>query len=164
MVFQEKQLFNNKWHIVLFSIIICLSIGSTILLFIQQKGHFFVLLPSGLSFVLILALWFSMQLKTRIDIHGIHYQYLPFHLKERHLDWNELQAVEIKGYRPLQDYGGWGIRFGGFDFNNILLNVAGKKGIYVQLKSGRRIMIGTQKPYEAEQALEHYQNRIIHTI
>lgn len=90
----------------LFSVIICLSIGSTVLLFIQQKDYFSVLLPSGLSFVLILVLWFSMQLKTRIDNDGIHYQYLPFHFKERHLDWNELQAVKINEYRPLQDDGG----------------------------------------------------------
>lgn len=158
MEYQETQRFNNTWHYVLFLAIIGLTIGTATFNYFYMESTRSSIIGGFSSFAIVCILWFSMKLKTRIDTTGIHYRYTPFHLKERTLNWNEIQTVEIKEYRPLQDYGGWGIRFKGFDFNNILLNVAGTKGIHVHLKSGKRIMIGTQQPYEADQALERFKS------
>ncbi|MFB6257265.1 MAG: hypothetical protein ABEH38_01110 [Flavobacteriales bacterium] len=34
------------------------------------------------------------------------------------------------------------------------MNVAGSKGIQLELKSGKRLLIGTQRPEEAKEALQ----------
>ena len=129
MEYQETQRFNNTWHYVLFLAIIGLTIGTAAFNYFYMESTRSSIIGGFSSFAIVCILWFSMKLKTRIDTIGIHYR-----------------------------YGGWGIRFKGFDFNNILLNVAGTKGIHVHLKSGKRIMIGTQQPYEADQALERFKS------
>lgn len=51
------------------------------------------------------------------------------------------------------DYGGWGFRFGLFGKGRAL-NVSGNKGIQLVLTDGTRLLIGTNKPDEARQALQ----------
>ncbi|MFN5983554.1 MAG: hypothetical protein ACK479_08820, partial [Fluviicola sp.] len=53
--------------------------------------------------------------------------------------------INVKQYSPFSDYGGWGLRFKILNFNDILLNVSGNKGIRIELKSGKKFMIGTQE-------------------
>jgi hypothetical protein len=51
----------------------------------------------------------------------------------------------VRKYKPLLEYGGYGIR--GFG-NNRALNIAGKTGLQLIFKDGRKLLIGTQKGLE----------------
>ena len=49
-------------------------------------------------------------------------------------------AVAMK-YKPISQYGGWGIKYG---FNGKAYNVSGNLGVKVFLKNGSNIMFGSQ--------------------
>ena len=49
------------------------------------------------------------------------------------------------------DYGGWGIKYG---LKGLAYNISGNFGIQLELKSGSKILIGTQKPDEVKKLLD----------
>jgi hypothetical protein len=51
------------------------------------------------------------------------------------------------------EYGGWGYRVGGKK-SGIAFNVSGNMGVQIELKNGKKILLGTRKPKEAEEALK----------
>jgi hypothetical protein len=62
-----------------------------------------------------------------------------------------LAEVKVREYRPLAEYGGWGVR--GFGKNRAL-NVSGNFGLQLVMKDGAKMLIGTQKPQELEDFLK----------
>jgi hypothetical protein len=95
---------------------------------------------------IVFAFLLSSRLKTKIDFQGIHVSFYPFIWKERTFLWEELASVSVREYRPIAEYGGWGLR--GFGKNRAW-NVRGNQGIQLVFKSGKKLLIGTQKPKEA---------------
>jgi hypothetical protein len=95
----------------------------------------------GLAIVVavIILLW-MMKLTTRVDETGIQYSFFPFHLKPKMLTWEEIGTAYMRNYKPLTEYGGWGIRISS---NGKAFNVKGKRGLQLTLKNGKKILIGT---------------------
>lgn len=68
----------------------------------------------------------------------------------------------VRTYDALSEYGGWGLK-GGALWNNSkgkAINVSGNIGIQLELKNGKKLLIGTQKKKEAENVLLNYQTKI----
>ncbi|MFO0910074.1 MAG: hypothetical protein U0794_17310 [Isosphaeraceae bacterium] len=63
-----------------------------------------------------------------------------------------VQKIEVVSYRPLADYGGWGIR-SGRDGERVL-NARGNRGVRLDLGDGTRLLIGSQKPELLAVAIE----------
>lgn len=156
MKFTEIQRFNRPWHWVVFIFLlalVALSFKTTDNLIGAARLSAYW----GTAVVcLVCVLWLAMRLETRIDSDGLHYRYFPFHLQTRHLSWDDIDSITVKNYRPLAEYGGWGLRFRGFDFSDVLLNVSGRTGIRVYLKNGKKRMIGTRKGEDAQQAIDTF--------
>ena len=55
-----------------------------------------------------------------------------------------VQRIEVVSYRPLLDYGGWGIRTG--RDGERVLNARGNRGVRLDLADGTRLLIGSQRP------------------
>ena len=105
-----------------------------------------------IGFIIVLILFLAVflllgfaNLATAIDIKGITYRYYPFHLKYHTISWDEIEEYEVIKYNPIRDYGGWGVRFGK---GGKAFNVSGDKGLQLYLKTGKNILIGTQKDKE----------------
>ena len=98
----------------------------------------------------ILLLVFFTTLKTEISSEGIGYRMWPFHTKKKLIPWSEIESAEVKQYKPLRDYGGWGMRI---STNGRAYNIKGNIGIQIQLISGKSLLIGTQKGREVEHVL-----------
>jgi hypothetical protein len=94
-------------------------------------------------------LWYT-RLDTIIDFEGLTYRFAPFHRSPRHISWDKVTVAVVRQYRPIVEYGGWGLRWG---FSGLAYNVSGNMGLQLILENRRRILIGTQKPEELEQAL-----------
>jgi hypothetical protein len=62
----------------------------------------------------------------------------------------EVRQAEAVEYRPVVEYGGWGIR--GFGKKRAL-NSRGNRGVLLTKQDGSTIMIGSQKPRELLDAL-----------
>lgn len=105
------------------------------------------IVPLGAIFLVI-----SLRLQTRVDKEGIHYRMYPLHRRFREIRTGEIAKWEVKKYHPIRDYGGWGIRTG-FYKKGSAFNIAGDMGAYFELKDGKKILIGTQRPEEMRSAL-----------
>lgn len=104
-----------------------------------------VLLPLGIG----LLIWVS-KLETEVRQDGLYVRYFPFHTHFRRFGAGDLSDYHARKYRPLLEYGGWGIRCG---FNGRAYNVSGNEGVQLVFRNGKRLLIGSAKPSELETAI-----------
>jgi hypothetical protein len=90
----------------------------------------------------ILLLFGSMRLDTRIDEGFLRYRLFPLHRTERTIPWASVERAWVREYRPIREYGGWGLRTG---LRGGAVNIAGTTGLQLVLRDGRRLLIGTQR-------------------
>jgi hypothetical protein len=100
----------------------------------------------GLAFLLFFAV---LGLRTEVREDGIHLRFFPLHLSERYIPAAELTGFDAREYRPLAEYGGWGIRRGR---NGWAYNVRGTDGVELRYR-GKTLLVGTQRPREFIDAL-----------
>ena len=51
------------------------------------------------------------ELRTEVRDDGLHVQFFPI-LPRRRYGWQEIESAEARSYRPIREYGGWGLRHG----------------------------------------------------
>lgn len=158
IIFSENQKFRQLW---LWFVIVSAA-GLTFYSFIYQivLGKNFsnspisnsklilTVLLSGLSLPLF---FFLTELRTRVTEEGLYVKFFPFHLKWLFISVDDIENFKKIKYRPVLEYGGWGIRIG---VNKKAYNVSGNKGIELTLSNGKRLLIGTQRPGEFESAMQ----------
>ena len=95
------------------------------------------------------ALLAMAKLVTDVDERGIH---VSFHLlwPTRHIPFDDVQRAHATEYSPLVDYGGWGVRL---SWRGWAFNTGGAEGVLVETKSGKRIMIGSRRAKDLEEAI-----------
>ncbi len=155
IIFYEEQRFNQPW-------IWVLLVGLNLLIgwgVIQQLAFEIpwgtnpapdaVLISIQAMPILLLILFIVFHLKTIISQDKINIIFVPFVNKT--IRWKEVEKAYIRQYKPLMEYGGWGIRRG---LSGRAYNVKGKTGLQLQLKSGKKILIGTQKGEELKRLLD----------
>ena len=158
MIFKEVQYFRQWW--ILF--IVCTSTLIPLVFVVRQLIHektfafgappVVVIVIVAFILLSVLGLLIFLHLETTITSQEISYHFSPLPVKTRHILWEEVDHVYIRKYRPIGEYGGWGIR--GLSDKNRAFNVSGEMGIQLVLKNGNRILLGTQKPREVEQFLK----------
>ncbi len=164
-VFKEEQRFSQLWLIILIIFSSLVPIGVVINEYQKDEKPFSLEMVLLIIFVILLplAIVFVFKLSTRIDEQGIHYRFFPFHFSDKKISWNEISKAYVRTYDPLGEYGGWGLKGGNF-FNKskgTAINVAGDIGIQLELKNGKKLLIGTQKENEAKSVIQTYQNNIL---
>jgi hypothetical protein len=82
---------------------------------------------------------------------GIYIKLFPFHWSPRRIDFAEVKSCEVRTYRPIREYGGWGIRRGR---QGRAYSIKGIQGVQLELASGDRVLIGSQKSDELFIAIE----------
>jgi hypothetical protein len=112
---------------------------------INDWGVVVLWLLTGIGAPLLL-LW--MHLETVVEPGGISVGLLPF--TRRKIAAEEIDRFYARTYKPLREYGGWGLRGRG---NNRAYNMSGDQGLQLELTNGDRILIGTQRPHELEAAI-----------
>ncbi|MEM1340172.1 MAG: hypothetical protein AAF634_17640 [Bacteroidota bacterium] len=107
------------------------------------------------SIVLTTVLFFLLKLETSIDERGIAYRFYPFQFGMKLIQWDAITTCITRRYKPMLEYGGWGYRMG---TRGKALNVKGNIDIQIELKSGKRILIGTQKREHPDRVISKYFN------
>lgn len=100
-----------------------------------------------LSILLMLALFWAMNLKTVISKDGVFVKFFPFHVKYNFYSWDTISKAYVREYSPLGEFGGWGVRFGR---NCKAYNVKGQKGLQLEFSNNKKLLIGTQKADELD--------------
>jgi hypothetical protein len=91
------------------------------------------------------------KLSTEVRREGLFIRYFPFHLSFRKISLEKVKKCEARTYKPIREYGGWGIRFGS---RGKVYNVKGNRGVQFEFLNGNRLLIGSQKPDVFIQALD----------
>ena len=89
-----------------------------------------------------------MKLETTITNNGISFRFYPIHLSFKYYSWEEIENAYVREYSPMREFGGWG--FKGSRDGIKAFNMSGNKGLQVDLKNGKRFLIGTKKKNEME--------------
>jgi hypothetical protein len=104
---------------------------------------------------LVFTFLFTSRLETKLDEHGISYRLFPFQLKTRFIAWDEINCAQVRKYDPLGEYWGWGIKG---TRKNRAINIAGDIGLQLELKNGRKLLIGTLQKEKMERVVEKIQS------
>jgi len=113
------------------------------------------LIAGGLIPLLLLLLFRRIRLDTTIDEEGIRVYFAPF--SKKFFAWSEIENAWVREYKPLLEYGGWGIRFGA---KGTAYNIAGNQGLQLELRNGRRFLIGTQDAAHLQRVLDNHRDHI----
>lgn len=97
--------------------------------------------------LLLSILLLNLRLETVIKTDGIYVRFFPFHIKYKYYSWSSLTKSYVRQYSPIVEYGGWGLRLGGFGHGKAY-NVSGDKGLQLEFTNGQKLLIGTNKPDE----------------
>lgn len=123
----------------------------------DQPMDKWAILPMIMAPSLVLALMLVFKLKTYADEKVIRFSFFPFHFKSREINWDEVERAYVREYKPIREYGGWGLRSS--IRNGRAYNVSGNKGIQLELNSGKKILIGTQLASEIELLFLHLRKK-----
>ena len=157
-IFKERQGFRQIWLWLLLAGINVLSIYKIIRQTAESQQNNSNLLNSSDLFIefgvilLVTLLIAIIRLETQIKQDGIYVRFFPFHLSFKKYAWDKISKSFVKQYNPIRDYGGWGLRLGLFGKGRAF-NISGNRGIQLIFTNGKRLLIGTNKPDKAKEAL-----------
>jgi len=111
----------------------------------------------------LLLLFITLRLQVEIREDGVHFRFLPVIRRWRTISKAEIERYEIGKYKPIAQYGGWGIRYG-FRKYGRAYNVAGNIGMKLFLKNKKIILLGTQRSQALSYAMEKLmaENKVYH--
>jgi hypothetical protein len=96
-------------------------------------------------------LWI-LRLTVTVADGGIHIRYYPF--VDRTIPFSDIQSLRARRYRPIKEFGGWGIRSG--LGKKSAYNASGDLGVKLYLKDMSSIMIGSQRHEELAATLRRH--------
>ncbi|MFA5417193.1 MAG: hypothetical protein WC341_01920 [Bacteroidales bacterium] len=118
-----------------------------------------LLLTSALIMVILgVSGWLLLGSRFQVEIRdtGISLRFWPYMTKTRIIAPGQISSYEIRTYKPIREYGGWGLRKG-VKKTGDAYNVHGNIGLQLVLNGGKRILIGTQRP----EAMLHAMNKMM---
>lgn len=162
-VYAEIQKFNQRWLWVGLILFMLLVLGIFGYGFVQQWLFGIpwgdrpvsdeVLLISGSLIILfsltMIYIFYTLRLITEVRTDGVYLRFFPFWSKV--IPYADIVGCEARHYKPLREYGGWGIKYGRSGW---AYNISGDWGVQLMLQSGKRILIGSQRADELVRAIK----------
>jgi Family of unknown function (DUF6141) len=162
IIFREVQYFRQWWVWLLVIAVVALAWWAFIVQII--KGVPFGDRPAPDAVVWIIAILIGMALPllfltirmiTEVRKDRIRIRYIP--LYTRIVKPGEIKTFEACRFRPIRDYGGWGIRWAGS--RGMAYIISGNEGVRLELTDGKKLMIGSQKAEELASAIRKAMGR-----
>jgi hypothetical protein len=149
VVFREEQYFD--WRVYALIAVAALFTGLGILHGRSWSIELLLGLVVGLSLVMVIV-FFLLQMTTEVipsDV-GVWFGWVPTY--RRIVPIGSIRKIEVVTFRPIADYGFWGIR-SGRDGERVLI-ARGNRGVRLELADGSKLLIGSQRPEALATALE----------
>ncbi len=152
-IFTEEQKFSKSWVILIIAALVLLplyGIYQQIILgqpYGDKPMSDFGLILFLLLTLALLGLFLVLKLKTQLTEHEIQMKYYPFFTKM--VKWSDIKSAKVLNYGFV---GGWGIRL--WTKYGTVYNVKGSTGLAIEMKNGKKFLIGTQKETELKYALQ----------
>ncbi|WP_375559992.1 hypothetical protein ACE193_20080 [Bernardetia sp. OM2101] len=139
-IFEEKQyLYKNKVMAFICFVVFLVTLASLM----QGKLNTINLATAFSTLGVLILITVLLSLKIKVFSESIQITMLPFVINKTIKKSDILKAEDVK-YNPILDWGGWGIRL---NFKGIAYNMYGNRGVKLTMKSGRIILLGSQKSY-----------------
>ena len=106
-----------------------------------------LVLTAGLVFIVLIVsgfLLFSSKLLVEVTNGNLYFTYKPFIHKPVIYTISDIERYEIRKYKPILEYGGWGVKQGKKSVGKAY-NVRGNIGLQLYLTNGKKVLIGTQR-------------------
>ncbi len=163
--FHEEQQFRQPWvWLLLLAVTVCIAgvfaHGIYTQLYLGQTwgdrpmSNTALVISATFSFLFsagITLLFCKLKLTTEVGPNGIYIRFFP--LTSRKISFDSITSCKARTYRPIREYGGWGIRF---SRKGRAYNVSGNRGVQLEFKQGRSLLIGSQKAEELAHAINKY--------
>lgn len=157
VLFREEQRFTQPWLWVLLLGGLAVAVGTSLPLVVKFQhrpwppGLWLSLVFPAAFMLLIVALFAFTRLATEVRTDGVSVAFRPLQFKPRFISYFDIVDSKAVTYRPIFEYGGWGIRRGRTGY---AYNVSGNKGLLLTLKGGRTFLVGSQQPERLRAAVE----------
>ncbi|MBU2650768.1 MAG: hypothetical protein KKA81_07525 [Bacteroidetes bacterium] len=159
ILFKEEQRFRQVW--ILFILIASAGLwlffmiwqGINENLFTTKPEAAWITLIVGIIPVVLIFLFLKMKLITVIDQQGVGCRFTILQKSFKRFEKDDILSYEIRKYKPIQEYGGWGIRVSGGK-KGTAYNVSGNMGLQLYMKNGKKFLIGTRQEVSLGRAME----------
>ena len=109
-------------------------------------GTLMTVLGGGLVFLTLRG-----ALVTEVCKHALCVQHYPL-TRVHCFAYTDIKECRGRTYRPIREYGGWGVRKGLFGRGKAF-NVSGNRGVQLVFTDGRRFLIGSRRADELARAI-----------
>ncbi len=100
---------------------------------------------------LLFLFWFlGLKLVTEVRDQELYIKFVRL-WRARRIPLDQIRQATALTYSPILDYGGWGIRWGR---NGMAYNVSGDRGVLLELASGKKVLVGSQRAEDLARAIE----------
>lgn len=93
---------------------------------------------------------YVLELRTEVRDDGIHARFYPLPAFKP-IGYDQIARSYVRQYRPIMEYGGWGLRF---SRNGTAYNMRGTEGVQLELETGKKVLIGSQDAAGLQRAIE----------
>jgi hypothetical protein len=152
VLFQETQTFRQLWLWALLLGVVSVAAVFLVAQMLSQPDKAALLAGPALVFfgvwAAVLVFLYVLKLTVTVDSQHLHVRFWP--LMRKDIALADITQYEVRAYRPILEYGGWGLRY---SWRGTAYNVSGNRGVQLVLAGGRRILIGSQMPEELAEAI-----------
>ena len=157
-IFSETQHFRQGWIWILIILVAVIMWGLMIEQLLLNNPFGQELMPNIMLIVfwLLFGIGFPVLflfggLHTDVRHDGIYVQFKPFHLSPRKLAFSSIARCEVRTYKAIREYGGWGIKCGK---GGLSYTVKGHKGVQLEFTDRKPLLIGSQRSEELCRAIQ----------
>ena len=101
--------------------------------------------------ILVFLLLFFIKLEWEFTESDFRYRFFPFIIKERIIQYSDIQNMSVMKINPLLEFGGWGLRRGQL---GKAYTTDGNLIIHIELKSGQKLNFTVKNNVEVERIIQ----------
>lgn len=146
MIYQEVQRFSVSLLLGIGLFVIVLA--GFIVAFAVKADRLMTFVMISVTFIPICALYLLFRLETRVSARELAIRLFP--MPERRILKSDIASTEVIQYRPIQDFGGWGLRHGR---GGKIYSARGNWAVKLNLRSGSTVYVGTGRPDDLSRSL-----------
>ena len=158
LLYKEEQQFRQRW---IWGLLIALCVPPLFIAWqlfemISANSADYLLMAFVLLFYVCIMgalvwLFIRFKLTTEVRTDAICFKFPPLLYKWKTVKKEDIATFEIRKYKPISEFGGWGIKGG---FKSKAYTVSGDIGLQLLLKNDKKVLIGTQRAVVIEAAMK----------
>jgi hypothetical protein len=149
-LFREVQTARGKAYLVFAGGLFGLCLAISVYAAIVDGETTLALIVLGVG-TAVAALLLSVRMVVVVTRERLTIRYFPLPFRET-IPISRIGSYEVVAYRPLADFGGWGIRYSG-RLRALGYTVSGTQAVRIVRPGLQTLMVGTQRPEELSEAL-----------